>query len=218
MYDVDEGAITVDGTDVREITIPSLRESIGYVSQDTFMFYGTVAENIRYGTFNASRDEIIDAAKTAEAHEFVMNLPDGYDTEIGERGVKLSGGQRQRLSIARAVLRDPEILILDEATSDVDTETEMLIKRSIERLTADRTTFSIAHRLSTIKDADQILVLDDGEIVERGTHTDLLGADGLYAHLWGVQAGEIEELPETFIQRATQRASQTSIETDAADD
>jgi ATP-binding cassette subfamily B protein len=218
MYDVDEGAITVDGTDVREITIPSLRESIGYVSQDTFMFYGTVAENIRYGTFNASRDEIIDAAKTAEAHEFIMNLPDGYDTEIGERGVKLSGGQRQRLSIARAVLRDPEILILDEATSDVDTETEMLIKRSIDRLTADRTTFSIAHRLSTIKDADRILVLDDGEIVERGTHTELLAADGLYAHLWGVQAGEIEELPETFIQRATQRASQTSIETDTADD
>ena len=216
MYDVDEGAVEIDGTDLRDVTIQSLRRSIGYVSQDTFMFYGTVAENIRYGTFGATHEEVVEAAKAAEAHEFIQNLPDGYDTEIGERGVKLSGGQRQRLSIARAVLRDPEILVLDEATSDVDTETEMLIQRSLDRLTADRTTFSIAHRLSTIKDADTIVVLDDGQIVERGSHEELLANDGLYAHLWGVQAGEIDELPEEFIERATRRASRT-IEPDADD-
>ena len=217
MYDVDEGSIEVDGTDLRDVTIPSLRRSIGYVSQDTFMFYGTVAENIRYGTFGATHEEVVDAAKAAEAHEFVRNLPDGYDTEIGERGVKLSGGQRQRLSIARAVLRDPEILVLDEATSDVDTETEMLIQRSLDRLTAERTTFSIAHRLSTIKDADEIVVLEDGRIVERGDHGDLLANDDLYAHLWGVQAGEIDELPDEFVERASRRVSRTPVEGDADD-
>ena len=217
MYDVDEGSIEIDGTDLRDVTIPSLRRSIGYVSQDTFMFYGTVAENIRYGTFGATHEEVVDAAKAAEAHEFITNLPDGYDTEIGERGVKLSGGQRQRLSIARAVLRDPDILVLDEATSDVDTETEMLIQRSLDRLTEDRTTFSIAHRLSTIKDADGIVVLEDGRIVERGTHAELIDNDGLYAHLWGVQAGEIDELPDEFVERASRRVSRTPVETDASD-
>ncbi|WP_049986597.1 ABC transporter ATP-binding protein [Halobellus rufus] len=217
MYDVDEGSISVDGTDIRDVTVPSLRRSIGYVSQDTFMFYGTVEENIRYGTFGATQEEVVEAAKAAEAHEFVENLPDGYATEIGERGVKLSGGQRQRLSIARAVLRDPEILVLDEATSDVDTETEMLIQRSLDRLTEDRTTFSIAHRLSTIKDAEQIVVLEDGRIAERGSHEELLANDDLYAHLWGVQAGEIDELPEEFVERASRRASRTEIESDADD-
>ena len=215
--DVDEGSIEIDGADLRDVTIPSLRRSIGYVSQDTFMFYGTVAENIRYGTFGATHEEVVDAAKAAEAHEFITNLPDGYDTEIGERGVKLSGGQRQRLSIARAVLRDPEILVLDEATSDVDTETEMLIQRSLDRLTEDRTTFSIAHRLSTIRDADEIVVLEDGRIVERGAHAELLANDGLYAHLWGVQAGEIDELPEEFVERASRRASRAPVEGDADD-
>jgi len=217
MYDVDEGSITVDGTDLRDVTIPSLRRSIGYVSQDTFMFYGTVAENIRYGTFGATHEEVVDAAKAAEAHDFIRNLPEGYDTEIGERGVKLSGGQRQRLSIARAVLRDPEVLVLDEATSDVDTETELLIQRSLDRLTEDRTTFSIAHRLSTIKDADTIVVLEDGRIAERGTHAELIDDDGLYAHLWGVQAGEIDELPDEFVERASRRVSRTPVEPDADD-
>jgi ATP-binding cassette subfamily B protein len=214
MYDVDEGAITVDGTDIREVTIPSLRRQIGYVSQETFMFYGTVAENIRYGTFDADEAEVIEAAKAAEAHDFIRNLPQGYDTEIGERGVKLSGGQRQRLSIARAILKDPETLVLDEATSDVDTETEMLIQRSLDDLTEDRTTFAIAHRLSTIKDAEKIVVLEDGEIVERGRHEELLANDGLYAHLWGVQAGEIDELPEEFVERASRRQARTEADDD----
>ena len=209
MYDVDEGAIRIDGQNIQDVTLQSLRESIGYVSQDTFLFYGSVAENIKYGTFDADREDVIEAAKMAEAHEFIENLPDGYETEVGERGVKLSGGQRQRLSIARAILKDPELLVLDEATSDVDTETEMLIQRSIDELAADRTTFAIAHRLSTIKDADRILVLEGGEIVERGTHEELLANDGLYSHLWGVQAGEIDDLPQEFIERAQRRQAQT---------
>jgi ATP-binding cassette subfamily B protein len=214
MYDVDDGAIEIDGTDLRDVSLQSLRQSIGYVSQDTFMFYGTVRENIAYGTFDVDDDDVVEAAKAAEAHEFITNLPEGYDTEVGERGVKLSGGQRQRISIARAVLKDPEILVLDEATSDVDTETEMLIQRSLDDLTADRTTFAIAHRLSTIKDADKIVVLEDGRIVERGTHDDLLEEDGLYAHLWGVQAGEIDQLPEEFVERAARRTARTDTTDD----
>jgi ATP-binding cassette subfamily B protein len=209
LYDVDEGEIRVDGQRIRDITLRSLRESLGYVSQDTFLFYGSVEENIEYGTFDADREDVIEAAKMAEAHGFIRNLPEGYDTEVGERGVKLSGGQRQRLSIARAILKDPEILLLDEATSDVDTETELLIQRSIDDLAEDRTTFAIAHRLSTIKDADRILVLEGGEIVEHGTHEDLLANDGLYSHLWGVQAGEIDDLPQEFIERAQRRGART---------
>jgi ATP-binding cassette subfamily B protein len=216
MYDVDDGEIRIDGTDISDTTLPSLRRHIGYVSQDTFLFYGTVEENITYGTFDADREDVVEAAKAAEAHEFIMNLPDGYDTEVGERGVKLSGGQRQRIDIARAILKDPEILVLDEATSDVDTETEMLIQRSLDRLTEDRTTFSIAHRLSTIKDADKIVVLEDGEIVERGSHGDLLAEQGLYANLWGVQAGEIDELPDEFVERAARR--QATVEEADTDD
>ncbi|QLD89251.1 ABC transporter ATP-binding protein [Natronomonas salina] len=214
LYDVDDGAIRIDGQDVRGVTLPSLRQHVGYVGQDTFLFYGTVEENITYGAFDADHESVVEAAKAAEAHEFITNLPDGYDTMVGERGVKLSGGQRQRISIARAVLKDPEILILDEATSDVDTETEMLIQRSLDRLTADRTTFAIAHRLSTIKDADTIVVLEGGRIVERGTHDELLENDGLYAHLWGVQAGEIDELPEEFIERAAKRQARTETDDD----
>ncbi len=214
MYDVDEGAIRVDGQNIDEVTLRSLRQAMGYVSQDTFLFYGTVEENIAYGTFDASREAVIEAAKMAEAHAFIENLPDGYDTEVGERGVKLSGGQRQRISIARAILRDPEILILDEATSDVDTETEMLIQRSLDRLTENRTTFAIAHRLSTIKDADLILVLEDGKVVERGSHEALLENGGLYAHLWGVQAGEIDQLPQEFIERASRRRARADVDDD----
>ena len=214
MYDVDDGSIEVDGQDLRDVTIPSLRRQIGYVSQDTFLFYGTVEENITYGTFDATREEVVEAAKMAEAHEFIENLPEGYDTEVGERGVKLSGGQRQRISIARAILKDPALLVLDEATSDVDTETEMLIQRSIDELAADRTTFAIAHRLSTIKDADQIVVLEDGRVAERGTHDALIANDGLYAHLWGVQAGEIDELPEEFVERAKNRENRIEVDQD----
>jgi ATP-binding cassette subfamily B protein len=211
MYDVNGGEICIDDTDISEVTLPSLRQHIGYVSQDTFLFYGTVVENIKYGTFDADEEDVVEAAKAAEAHEFIQNLPDGYDTKVGERGVKLSGGQRQRIDIARAILKDPEILVLDEATSDVDTETEMLIQRSLDRLTEDRTTFAIAHRLSTIKDADQIVVLDDGRVVERGTHEELLRAEGLYANLWGVQAGEIDELPDEFVERAAERSARMDI-------
>ncbi|QLH78515.1 ABC transporter ATP-binding protein [Halosimplex rubrum] len=220
MYDVDEGAIRIDDTDLREATIPSLRQALGYVSQETFLFYGTVQENIEYGTFDADRADIVEAAKMAEAHQFIQNLPDGYDTKVGERGVKLSGGQRQRIALARAILKDPDILVLDEATSDVDTETEMLIQRSLDKLTADRTTFAIAHRLSTIKDADKIVVLEDGAIVERGSHEALLEEDGLYAKLWAVQAGEIDELPEEFVERAARRRSQVDAdaEVEASDD
>jgi len=210
LYDVDEGVVRVDGHDVRDVTLASLRESIGYVSQESYLFDGTIAENIRYGRFDADREEIIEAAKAAEAHQFIEELPDGYDTRVGERGVLLSGGQRQRLSIARTVLQDPEILILDEATSAVDTETEVLIQRSLDRLAADRTTFVIAHRLSTVTDAEQIIVLEDGQVAERGTHDELLEEDGLYANLWGIQAGEIDDLPDEFVERHATEDAGTS--------
>lgn len=214
MYDVNSGAILIDGSNIRDVSIKSLRNAIGYVSQDTFLFYGSVRDNIAYGSFNASDSEIESAAKAAEAHEFITNLPDRYETMVGERGVKLSGGQRQRIAIARAILKDPEILVFDEATSDVDTETEMLIQRSINELTVDRTTFAIAHRLSTIRDADQIIVLEDGRIREHGTHEELLESNGLYAHLWGVQAGEIDSLPQEFIERAARRQARTELDDD----
>ena len=206
LYDPVDGAVRIDDHDVRELSLESLRQHIGYVSQTTFLFDGTVAENIRYGRFDADREAVVDAARGAEAHEFIQSLPEGYDTRIGERGVKLSGGQQQRLSIARTMLQDPEILVLDEATSAVDTETEMLIQRSLDTLSEGRTTFIIAHRLSTVRDADEILVLEDGQIVERGDHGNLIQQDGLYAKLWGVQAGEIDDLPEEFVQRARERA------------
>ncbi|WP_248909332.1 ABC transporter ATP-binding protein [Halocatena marina] len=194
-YDLETGTIRVDGRDIRDTSLVSLRKSIGYVSQETFLFAGTVAENVAYGSFEATRRDVIEAAKAAKAHEFIEDLPDGYDTEVGERGVKLSGGQRQRVGIARVLLQDPEILLLDEATSDVDTETELHIQESLDALLEDRTVLAIAHRLSTIKDADTILVLEDGQVVERGDHRALIARDGLYADLWGVQAGMIEDIP-----------------------
>jgi len=190
-YDVDGGAITVDGMDVRELRQRSLRTAIGLVSQDVFLFHGTVAENIAYGRPTASREEIVRTAEIAEAHEFVLSLPEGYDTIVGERGQKLSGGQRQRISIARAVLVDPPVLVLDEATSSVDNETEAAIQRSLDRISRDRTTVVVAHRLSTIRHADRIYVLDDGRVVESGTHEDLIEIpSGIYRTLWDVQTGE----------------------------
>jgi ATP-binding cassette subfamily B protein len=207
LYDADDGAVRIDGQDVREVSLRSLRRAIGYVSQDPFLFYGTVAENIRYGTFDATDAEVERAAERAQAAEFIRNLPDGFDTLVGERGVKLSGGQRQRLAIARTMLKDPDVLVLDEATSAVDTETEALIQSSLQSFAADRTTFIIAHRLSTIRNAARVLVLDDGRIVEDGTHAELLRADGLYANLWRVQVGDIQSLPEEFLQRALERQS-----------
>ncbi|MBM3215023.1 ABC transporter ATP-binding protein [Candidatus Poribacteria bacterium] len=197
-YDPTRGGIFVDGHDLRTVDLTSLRKQIGVVLQDPFLFNVSIRENIRYGRLDASDDEVEAAARAANAHDFIVDAPEGYDTLIGERGIKLSGGQRQRLSIARAILADARILILDEATSSVDSETEHLIQEAIHRLVRNRTTFVIAHRLSTVQDADQILVLDGGRIVERGTHGSLLAADGLYARLHEVQfrAGSPSPEPE----------------------
>jgi len=233
-YDPDEGAVRVDGHDVREYSRSSLRQSIGYVAQDPFLFTGTIRENIAYGVSEGERsepsngergvrgakrparsegdqreaseetsgesrgrDEVTDAeiaaaAREAGAHEFIAGLDEGYDSEVGERGVKLSGGQRQRIAIARVLLADPPMLVFDEATSHVDNRTEVLIQRSLAEVTADRTTFVVAHRLSTVRNADRIVVLDDGEIVEQGSHEELLERDGQYAALWNVQVGAVE--------------------------
>jgi ATP-binding cassette subfamily B protein len=189
-YDVTSGTLSVDGIDVRRLRLADLRRASGLVGQDVFLFHGSVRDNIAYGRPDASMDEIVAAAEVAEAHEFVMMLPHGYDTVVGERGQKLSGGQRQRISIARAVLTDPPILILDEATSAVDNETEAAIQRSLERISRDRTTLVIAHRLSTIRHADCIYVIDAGRVTERGTHEELLALGGTYRALWNVQTGE----------------------------
>jgi ATP-binding cassette, subfamily B, bacterial len=189
LYEIQSGVILIDGTDIREFHTSDLRRNIGLVSQDVFLFYGTVRENIAYGMPNANFEKIQAAAKVAEAHEFIQALPQGYDTIVGERGQKLSGGQRQRISIARAVLKDPPILVLDEATSAVDNETEAAIQRSLATITKDRTTISIAHRLSTIRHAHCIYVMDRGRVVESGTHEELLSIDKVYASLWQVQLG-----------------------------
>jgi ATP-binding cassette subfamily B protein/subfamily B ATP-binding cassette protein MsbA len=187
-YDLTSGQITLDGRDICEYTLESLRQQISIVLQDVFLFYGTVRENILFGRPDATESEIVSAAKIANAHEFITQLPEGYDTLIGERGVKLSGGQKQRLSIARAVLKDAPILILDEATSSVDTETELLIQQALERLMHGRTTIVIAHRLSTVREADTIVVLEERSIREMGSHAELLRLDGLYRRLVNVQS------------------------------
>ncbi len=190
-YDPDSGSISVDGQDITLLDHADLRRQIALVSQDVFLFYGTVAENIAYGVDASTSDAITGAATAAEAHDFIMELPDGYDTIIGERGQKLSGGQRQRLSIARALLTDAPILILDEATSAVDNETEAAIQRSLARVSHNRTMIVIAHRLSTIRNADRIYVIDQGAVAETGTHDELLASEGLYAALWDVQTGVV---------------------------
>ena len=185
-YDVTEGTIRIDGTDIREITLKSLRKHIGVVQQDVYLFAGTIYENILYGRPDASREEVIEAAKSANAHEFIMSFPEGYETDIGQRGIKLSGGQKQRLSIARVFLKNPPILIFDEATSALDNESERVVQSSLEKLAKNRTTFVIAHRLTTIKNAERILVLTQNGIEESGTHRELIEKGGIYEKLYNV--------------------------------
>ena len=196
-HDTSTGRIALDGVDVRNVPLAELRHAIGYVGQDVFMFQGTVRENLAYGRPDAADSDLERAARLAEAHDFIAELPDGYDTVVGERGQKLSGGQRQRLSIARAILKDPPLLVLDEATSAVDNETEAAIQRSLELVGRDRTVIVIAHRLSTVRHADRIHVLEEGRIVESGSHDELVGERGLYAALWRIQTGEVHALRPT---------------------
>ena len=186
-YEITEGAISIDGQDIRDVTVASLREQIGIVPQETVLFSTTVRENIRYGRLDATDEEVEAAAKAANADEFIQNLPQGYDTKIGERGMNLSGGQRQRMAIARAILKNPRILILDEATSALDTESEKIVQAALDKLMVGRTSFVIAHRLSTIFNADQIFVIDGGKVREHGTHEELLKRNGLYSYLYNIQ-------------------------------
>ena len=186
-YEINDGEILLDGKDIRDIRLSSLRQNIGIVQQDVYLFAGTVSDNIRYGKLDANREEIIEAAKKANAHDFIIELPHGYDTDIGQRGVKLSGGQKQRLSIARVFLKNPPVIIFDEATSALDNESERAVQDSLEKLTANRTTLVIAHRLSTVRNAQRIVVLTDNGIDEQGTHEELIAMDRTYANLYNLQ-------------------------------
>ena len=193
-YDVDSGTIAIDGHDIRQVTADSLREQIGLVPQETMLFSTTVMENIRYGRLDATDEEVVEAARAANAEEFIKDLPEGYDTKLGERGLNLSGGQRQRLAIARAILKNPRVLILDEATSALDTESEKIVQDALDKLMVGRTSFVIAHRLSTIFNADQIFVVENGQLREHGTHEELLAAGGLYSNLYNIQFRQNEAM------------------------
>jgi ATP-binding cassette subfamily B protein len=195
-YDVAEGAILLDGKDIRTFAVSDYRRHIGLVLQEPFLFFGTIAENIAYGKPHASREEIIAAARAAHAHEFILRLPQGYDSMVGERGQGLSGGERQRISIARALLIDPPILIMDEATSSVDSETEKEIQKALDNLVQGRTTIAIAHRLSTLHRADRLVVLDRGQVVEEGTHDELMAREGAYHRLYEAQARNVDQDPD----------------------
>jgi ATP-binding cassette subfamily B protein len=192
-YDVTAGSITIDGIDIKDVTLDSLRKNVGIVQQDVFLFTGTIRDNIAYGAVKATEADIINASKSAQLHDYIASLPHGYDTWVGERGVTLSGGQKQRLAIARTLLINPRILILDDSTSSVDTETEYLIQQALRELMKGRTTFVIAQRLQTVKDAQQIFVLDKGKIVERGTHLQLLNEGKIYRQIYELQLRAQEE-------------------------
>jgi ABC-type multidrug transport system fused ATPase/permease subunit len=202
-YDVTEGRVLIDGRDVREVALSSLRRSVGLVLQDVFLFNATLRDNIAFGVAGATEEQIIAAAKAARIHEFALSLPDGYDTWVGERGVTLSGGQKQRVAIARTLLLNPRILILDDSTSSVDMETEYLIQQALDVVMRGRTTFVVASRLRTIKSADQILVIEQGSIVERGTHESLLALNGAYTRLYDLQLREQEEFEERMVASAS---------------
>jgi ATP-binding cassette subfamily B protein len=209
-YDVDEGAIKVEDTDIRDIDRRAYRDLIGYISQDPHLFNGTIKENIAYGCDNPDEETIIDAAKAANAHSFIQDLDDRYETNVGESGSRLSGGQRQRIAIARAIVDNPEILVLDEPTSHVDNATEVVLQQNLKKVIADRTTFIVAHNLSNVRNSDKILVLDDGEIVEQGTHDDLVEAEDLYTDLWRIQTGNFEQVSDV-----TRMSSETQAPVDS---